>query len=340
MSSSTATKDDQQQMLNGNSQNNENILHVKFLLPGATTGSVIGKGGERIASLQKETSTKMKMSKAGDYFPGTQERVCLVVGSIPNVLSVYDFVGDKIKESFPDVLRSRQIKLVIPNATAGVIIGKGGQTIENIKQDTGASLNITPKCDMAERVMTIIGDEITRRKTLEVVLSKILQDPHHDSVPSVNYSSSFASQLNSNQNDPSTESFTGPSGINAKMGALMSASSNITSSAGANGGTSAGAIQHISALSNHSLQSLGFPDQHAADIVQAIGTLINFGLITINMATTANPFSSPLLQSPQQLFSQTQLQGYATNIQRDRNDGYSVDMDFKRFKPDQRKAKR
>ncbi|CAF1656030.1 unnamed protein product, partial [Didymodactylos carnosus] len=90
----------------------------------------------------------------------------------------------------------------------------------------------------------------------------------------------------------------------------------------------------------HSLQSLGFPDQHAADIVQAIGTLINFGLITINMATTANPFSSPLLQSPQQLFSQTQLQGYATNIQRDRNDGYSVDMDFKRFKPDQRKAKR
>jgi ribosomal protein S3 len=44
---------------------NENLVHIKFLLPGPTTGSVIGKGGERIASLQKETNTKMKMSKAG-----------------------------------------------------------------------------------------------------------------------------------------------------------------------------------------------------------------------------------------------------------------------------------
>jgi hypothetical protein len=43
----------------------ENIVHIKYLLPGPTTGSVIGKGGERIASLQKETNTKMKMSKAG-----------------------------------------------------------------------------------------------------------------------------------------------------------------------------------------------------------------------------------------------------------------------------------
>jgi ribosomal protein S3 len=47
---------------------NENLVHIKFLLPGTTTGSVIGKGGERIASLQKETNTKMKMSKAGVKF--------------------------------------------------------------------------------------------------------------------------------------------------------------------------------------------------------------------------------------------------------------------------------
>jgi RNA-binding protein Nova len=67
-------------------------------------------------------------------------------------------MSEKIKESFPgDVLRSRQIKLIIPNATAGVIIGKGGSTIETIKQDTGASLTITPKTEMTERVMTIIG---------------------------------------------------------------------------------------------------------------------------------------------------------------------------------------
>ena len=48
-----------------NDDSNENQVHIKYLLPGATTGSVIGKGGERIASLQKETNTKIKMSKSG-----------------------------------------------------------------------------------------------------------------------------------------------------------------------------------------------------------------------------------------------------------------------------------
>ncbi|CAF2791378.1 unnamed protein product [Rotaria sp. Silwood2] len=68
---------------------------------------------------------------------------------------------------------------MIPNTTAGVIIGKGGSTIENIKQDTNASLTITIKSDMPGRVMTVT------------------EDPHHDSVPSVNYSNENGSSINS-----------------------------------------------------------------------------------------------------------------------------------------------
>ncbi len=80
-------------------------------------------------------------------------------------MSVYEFLSDKIKENFPgDILRSRQIKLIIPNATAGVIIGKGGSTIENIKQDTTASITITPKSDMTERVLTITGKILNKKK--------------------------------------------------------------------------------------------------------------------------------------------------------------------------------
>ena len=96
-----------------------------------------------------------------DYFPGTEERVCLVIGTIDNILSVYEFLSDRIRENLPsDLIRSRQIKLIIPNATAGVVIGKGGSTIESIKHTTNASLTIAPKCDMSERVMTITGRRI------------------------------------------------------------------------------------------------------------------------------------------------------------------------------------
>ena len=33
-----------------------------------------------------------------------------------------------------------------------------------------------------------LGDENTRIKALEIVLQKVLEDPHHDSITNVNYS--------------------------------------------------------------------------------------------------------------------------------------------------------
>lgn len=62
-SHSTRHENDERELSTDDS--NENQVHIKFLLPGPTTGSVIGKGGERIASLQKETNTKIKMSRSG-----------------------------------------------------------------------------------------------------------------------------------------------------------------------------------------------------------------------------------------------------------------------------------
>ncbi|UJR29827.1 hypothetical protein I4U23_017370 [Adineta vaga] len=315
---------------------NENFLHIKFLLPGTTTGSVIGKGGERIASLQKETNTKMKMSKAGDYFPGTQERVCLVIGTIPNVLSVYEFLSEKIKETFSgDVLRTRQIKLLIPNATAGVIIGKGGTTIENIKQDTNASLTITPKSDISERVMTITGDENIRIKALEIVLQKILEDPHHDSITSVNYSNEKNFHHNSFNHSSNLNEFN-DHGSTGKTNGLMSINPSSYMSLQLSGLQrlsqliiSAGGTNHITVDSlMSSLTSLGFIDSQIREIVQSIGALINYGLITVENPNRTNLFSPNYNQ--QFSFSQ-----------RDRSDNYSrnsTDMDYKRFKSDQQRS--
>lgn len=50
-----------------------------------------------------------------------------------------------------------------------------------------------------------LGDENTRIKALEIVLQKVLEDPHHDSITNVNYSneknfpnhSSTTNELNS-----------------------------------------------------------------------------------------------------------------------------------------------
>ena len=57
-------------------------VNLKILVPAVASGAIIGKGGETIADIQKQTGTKIKMSKANDFYPGTTERVGLLQGRI------------------------------------------------------------------------------------------------------------------------------------------------------------------------------------------------------------------------------------------------------------------
>ena len=56
-------------------------VNLKILVPAVASGAIIGKGGETIAEIQKQTGTRIKMSKANDFYPGTTERVGLLQGN-------------------------------------------------------------------------------------------------------------------------------------------------------------------------------------------------------------------------------------------------------------------
>ena len=132
------------------------------------------------------------MSKANDFYPGTNERVCLVTGdkeavtevtifgirlncrkyfALPQVMG---FLTEKVKEK-PDpnsktaidfdskvtAERDKQIKVIVPNSTAGMIIGKGGSYIKHLKETSGSFIQLSQKAKdntLPERVVTIIGD--------------------------------------------------------------------------------------------------------------------------------------------------------------------------------------
>lgn len=83
-----------------------------------------------------------------------------------------------------------QIKILIPNTTAGFLIGKSGATIKQIKDDSGAHVQISSKqTDLPERVVTIDGDSDRRNKALSMIVRKIAEDPQHSSEPTLSYSS-------------------------------------------------------------------------------------------------------------------------------------------------------
>lgn len=51
--------------------NNGQVYHLKILVPAVAAGAIIGKGGETIGQLQKDTNARVKMSKANDFYPGS-----------------------------------------------------------------------------------------------------------------------------------------------------------------------------------------------------------------------------------------------------------------------------
>ncbi len=55
-----------------------------------------------------------------------------------------------------------QVKILVPNSTAGMIIGKGGAYIRQIKEESGAYVQISQKSkdmNLPERCVTIAGKQ-------------------------------------------------------------------------------------------------------------------------------------------------------------------------------------
>ena len=78
------------------------LSHVlKLCVPHGHVGAIIGKGGETIAEVQQKIGAKIKLSKANDFYPGTNERVCLISGSKDAVTGICQFLQEKVKEK-PD----------------------------------------------------------------------------------------------------------------------------------------------------------------------------------------------------------------------------------------------
>ncbi|XP_042241188.1 RNA-binding protein Nova-1-like isoform X2 [Homarus americanus] len=296
----------------------EGTYHLKILVPSVAAGAIIGKGGETIAQLQKDTSARVKMSKANDFYPGTTERVCLITGNVDAICTVLSFIMEKIKEK-PDpnakpaidfdnkmtAEREKQVKILVPNSTAGMIIGKGGTYIKQIKEESGAYVQISQKAkdqSLAERCITVISNDVENSKNAcLMILAKIVEDPQSGTCLNVSYADITGPVANPNPtgspfaNSPGGQGMQngGLGGLNnplsavSGLGNLLGGGVNLTlnlSSAYPNGGAgnpvvTAQLLEHVRSI----LRSSGFADQSNAEVCQAINTLINYGIIGLGL---------------------------------------------------------
>ncbi|KAG5442055.1 RNA-binding protein Nova-1 [Clonorchis sinensis] len=87
--------------------------------------------------------------------------------------------------------RHQQVKILVPNCTAGLVIGKVGSYVKEIKDRTGAFIQISQKSkefNLMERCITIAGEPDQCRAAVALVLAKIAEDPQSTSCPTISYS--------------------------------------------------------------------------------------------------------------------------------------------------------
>ncbi|PAA80669.1 hypothetical protein BOX15_Mlig024663g1 [Macrostomum lignano] len=289
----------------------DNVL-FKILVPSIAAGAIIGKGGEAIAQLQKEKGAKVKMSKSNDFYPGTTERVCLIQGTVDSIIAVCTCIMEQILEK-PDpnpkltgdgklnVERHKQLKILVPNSTAGMIIGKKGAFIKEIMDASGAFVQVSQKPKdqaLSERCVTVAGDSEANRAAAAMIVAKIAEDPQSASCPNISYSdisgpvasayptgSPYA--LSGGPGSPQqTAAPTGGRGLAQQLS--LSSSQNSASSAQQFAQISADALRA-------SLRQSGYSEAASDEIVGAMATLANYGFF--NMQSLV-PAQMPLISTP------------------------------------------
>ncbi|RWS12606.1 far upstream element-binding protein 1-like protein [Dinothrombium tinctorium] len=148
--------------LNGIVVNGEKTLDM--MIPGSKVGFIIGKGGEMIRNLQERACVKMTVIQQSAEVTEHQKQL-RIVGEPSKVDYAKELVNDlltekelefmrlkgKAKETFTNdygTSRGGVVEVPVPPQYIGLVIGKGGESIKRIQQETGTKIQFdTSKSD-------------------------------------------------------------------------------------------------------------------------------------------------------------------------------------------------
>ena len=174
---------------------------LKILIPNYAAGAIIGKGGTNIGDLQNQYGAKIRLSPSREFYPGTEERIVVLTGEVSQIIDLNNYIIDKVHidategpgARLRDEERGQKVKIVVPNATAGLVIGRGGSTIKALQEETGAKIMISGRDEAkvpGERIITISGNTDQRTEATQKVISKVSADAENMANKNLTYSNS------------------------------------------------------------------------------------------------------------------------------------------------------
>ena len=164
----------------GPSPGNDQFVEEKIGVPNGVVGYLIGRGGENIISMQRKSGCKVQIQKEHEMEPGSRQRVITLTADnrdgIDSARGIIEaMVQEKVAQAggsgmgmgggvgvggsrggggdqtsrLQQAIAEGQVhlKVPVPNGDVGLIIGRGGSSIKNIQDRSGANVQIPPEPD-------------------------------------------------------------------------------------------------------------------------------------------------------------------------------------------------
>jgi len=213
---------------------------LKFLLPNYVPGMIIGSAGATIGEMMDTTNTVIKFSPGRELYPGTAERICVIIGAIPDICIALRRIFSKISD--PSHTRAEEIqeymkhfRMLISNIAAGMVIGKLGQTIKSIQQECGVKIQISSKDEssLPERSLSILGDSDAIVSAVRLILEQTKDDPDAHKWKKLLSYNAYSSGVHPKSYSPSTPTGGGhSSSASPGLGMVASSGSSMASFGG------------------------------------------------------------------------------------------------------------
>ncbi|VDM21466.1 unnamed protein product [Hydatigera taeniaeformis] len=134
---------------------------VEMMIPGSKAGLVIGKNGETIKQLQEENGVKMVLIQQSSA-PTVEDKPLRITGDPARIERVKALVIEIITRGrVGNLSENAEItRYAVPAEKAGLVIGKGGDSIKEICRVSGAHVEISkePPPDPSIKIFNIRGN--------------------------------------------------------------------------------------------------------------------------------------------------------------------------------------
>ncbi|XP_048407563.1 poly(rC)-binding protein 3 isoform X2 [Stegostoma tigrinum] len=158
------------------------MLTIRLLMHGKEVGSIIGKKGETVKKMREESCARINISEGS-----CPERIVTITGPTDAIFMAFSMIAHKFEEDINSSMTNSTVtskppvtlRLVVPASQCGSLIGKGGSKIKEIRETTGAQVQVAGDMlpNSTERAVTISGTPDAIIQCVKQICVVMLESP-------------------------------------------------------------------------------------------------------------------------------------------------------------------